>query len=158
MGVCWNTWKMQDHSRTYIVIMIYIDGKYYLLQLGTDVIKTEVRSQSRSPLMPRESAERTSQWASAAAVTARLTAAPYSNNTVTITTSSTNTTVAAIWWLLPTAAACWKFLMDLEMVKGYKMLSENWQTNRAVYWQESDHMWCIKIQWLEFLIKYVNKY
>lgn len=84
----------------------------HLLQLGCDVIQTEVRSQGWSPMLPSGSSDGAGWWRpGAAAATARPAAATPTANAVTTTAGST---AAAPCWLLPAAAPSWGLLANLE--------------------------------------------
>lgn len=87
----------------------------YLLQLGSDVIEAEVRSQSWFPMMPCGSSDGSSWWRSGAAAAAtRPAAAATPTDAVTAASTATPTAAAPSWLLLLAAAACRWLLTDLE--------------------------------------------
>lgn len=87
---------------------------FYLLQLGSDVIEAEVRSQGRFPMMPWGYSDGSSWWGSgaAAAATGWAAAAP-PTDAVAAASTAPPTAAAAPSWLLLAAAACRRLLTDL---------------------------------------------
>lgn len=116
-------------TQIYIYSKINFHTRTHLLQLSSDVVKTEVRSQCRSPMMPGGSSDSASRWrSSAAAATARPAAAPPTANTVT---TATTTTTAAPCWLLPAAAPRWRLLADLEKERNMDSVRSSWPHTRC---------------------------
>lgn len=90
----------------------------HLLQLGGDVIETEVGSQCGSPMMLCGNSDGASRRRpSAAAAAARPAAAPATANAVTATASAAAAAAAAscsCCWQLPATTPGWRLLTDLE--------------------------------------------